>query len=71
MATLDSAEDAIADVLALPPSLRNMSRAGRMARARSALSARQWAQDVRATQLSDAIGSWLDEDPRLTPVSAR
>jgi hypothetical protein len=64
---LDGAEDAIQQVLALPPSLRNVSLSGRMARARNALSSPRWAKDAQARQLHDAIRSWLAEDARLTP----
>ena len=64
---LDGAEDAIQRVLALPPSLRNVSLSGRMARARNALASPRWATDAQARQLHDAIRSWLAEDGRLTP----
>jgi hypothetical protein len=64
---LDGAEETIQHVLTLPPSLRNMSLWGRLARAGNALASPRWASDAQARQLADAIRVWLDEES-VTPV---
>ena len=55
----DQAEDALSLVFAAPSSLRNVSLAGRLARARRTLSAPYWATDRTARQMDDALGEWL------------
>ncbi len=59
---LDDGAEALKPVLALPASLRNVSLAGRLARARTALLALPWAKNVQVRQLADEIGKWLTAD---------
>lgn len=55
----DQAEDALSQVFAAPSSLRNVSLAGRLARAHMTLSTPYWATDRTARQMDEALGEWL------------
>jgi hypothetical protein len=57
---LDASTKAITPVLTRPPSVRNVSLAGRLARTRTTLLSRTWAGNRQARQLADQIGHWLD-----------
>jgi hypothetical protein len=56
---LDAGTEAIKPVLAQPPSVRNVSLAGRLVRTRTTLLSCAWAGNGQARQLDDEIGQWL------------
>jgi hypothetical protein len=59
----DGVQDIIEHVLAVPPSLRNVSLSGRLARLRTMLDAEPWSDDPPAQRLSEAIAAWMSEGP--------
>jgi hypothetical protein len=59
----DGVQDIIEHVLAVPPSLRNVSLSGRLARLRTMLAAEPWSDDPPAQRLSEAIAAWMSEGP--------
>ncbi|HVB41761.1 MAG TPA: hypothetical protein VNF47_03525 [Streptosporangiaceae bacterium] len=56
---LDEAAEALQDVLDVPPSLRNMSLAGWLQRAKKVLLSGEWSKDAQAVYLDDSISDWL------------
>ncbi|MGH3403905.1 MAG: hypothetical protein ACRDRJ_15605 [Streptosporangiaceae bacterium] len=61
---LDGSAQTIRPVLAQPASLRNVSLAGRLARAQTTLLSPPWTRNQEAHQLADEIGEWLGQEPR-------
>jgi hypothetical protein len=55
---LDEAEAVLGHVLAVTPSLRNVSLSGRLERTRKHLASPSWSGDPAARQLRDALGDW-------------
>jgi hypothetical protein len=58
---LDEAEAVLGHVLAVTPSLRNVSLSGRLERTRKHLASPCWSGDPAARQLRDALGDWPAE----------
>jgi predicted XRE-type DNA-binding protein len=56
---LDSGAQALQPVLREPPSVRNVSLAGRLARTRTALLSPDWSTNSQARELADDIAQWL------------